>query len=220
MGQRPGREEAETLTTQQAQSIVDFLSARAWPATAGRGGNGGQQARVPNLSPTVRAKNRRVEVTLVNRRPAPATPPARRRQPTSAPAAAQDQQVQESLGARVTKARFSRSGGVQRHQPAGSGTAGSSEATSSSRKPGKNRATARPKSKKAAPRCAAGPQQAVAAQLAGSIRKVTEVVSLSLGHHPLSTRVTRSEGVAARERRRKGQPGPQPAGRYHPTRSP
>jgi outer membrane protein OmpA-like peptidoglycan-associated protein len=62
-----GREEAEALTTQQAQSIVDFLVekgvARDRLEAVGMGAN---KPRVPNLSPTVRAKNRRVEVTLVN----------------------------------------------------------------------------------------------------------------------------------------------------------
>jgi outer membrane protein OmpA-like peptidoglycan-associated protein len=60
-----GREEAEALTQKQAQSIADFLVekgvARERLEVVGMGAS---NPRVPNLSPTVRAKNRRVEITV------------------------------------------------------------------------------------------------------------------------------------------------------------
>jgi outer membrane protein OmpA-like peptidoglycan-associated protein len=62
-----GREEAEALTTQQAQSIVDFLVSKGVARDRLEAvGMGASKPRVPNISPAVRAKNRRVEVTLVN----------------------------------------------------------------------------------------------------------------------------------------------------------
>jgi outer membrane protein OmpA-like peptidoglycan-associated protein len=62
----PG-DQADTLTTQQAQSVVDFLVSKGVARDRLEGvGMGSKKPKVPNLSPAVRAKNRRVEVTVVN----------------------------------------------------------------------------------------------------------------------------------------------------------
>ncbi len=61
------REQAETLTTQQAQSVVDFLVSKGVARDRLEAvGMGSSKPKVPNLSPAVRVKNRRVEVSVVD----------------------------------------------------------------------------------------------------------------------------------------------------------
>jgi outer membrane protein OmpA-like peptidoglycan-associated protein len=60
-------EEAQSLTRQQAQAVVEFLVGRGVARDRLEAvGMGSTTPRVPNLSPSVRAKNRRVELTVVN----------------------------------------------------------------------------------------------------------------------------------------------------------
>ncbi len=61
------RDEVDTLTQKQAQSVVEFLVARGVARDRlSAVGMGASNPRVPNLSPAVRAKNRRVEITVAN----------------------------------------------------------------------------------------------------------------------------------------------------------
>jgi outer membrane protein OmpA-like peptidoglycan-associated protein len=62
-----GREEADALTKKQAEAIAAFLVEKGVaPERLEAVGMGASNPRVPNLSPAVRAKNRRVEITVVN----------------------------------------------------------------------------------------------------------------------------------------------------------
>jgi outer membrane protein OmpA-like peptidoglycan-associated protein len=62
-----GREQADAITQKQAQSIADFLVLRGVArARLDPVGLGASKPKVPNLSPTTRAQNRRVEITVAN----------------------------------------------------------------------------------------------------------------------------------------------------------